>query len=74
MWNLSKKESKFRKLSNKYLNKKIANYFTIIIQKKKNMMKKVNRSIYLNIIKIVLNKIQIILVRFCMKIASDTTL
>ena len=50
--------------------KKIVIYYTMPILKNINMIKKVKNQIYLNITNILLNKIQIILERFCMKIGS----
>ena len=53
---------------------KVVNYYIMPILKNMKIIKMHKKFICLNIIKIVLNKMQIILERFCMKIASDTTL
>jgi len=46
----------------------------MLILKNMKIIKMHKKFMYLNIIKIALNKMQIILERFCMKIAPDTTL
>jgi len=72
---LSKKEKKFRKFSNKFrLYEENVNYYIMQILKLINIIKKLKKYKYHNIIKILLNKMQIILEKFFMKIVSGVTL